>query len=55
MEFSQEIHDFWEKAKNETGIEGAFTDAYGIGDTPSSNRSCLTWCSKERNAPPRLW
>ena len=41
MEFGQEIHDFWEKAKNETGIEGAFTDAYGIGDTPELKQELL--------------
>jgi uncharacterized protein YhfF len=34
MKFSHEILDFWEKVKMETGIEGTFTDAYGIGDTP---------------------
>jgi len=54
MEFSREIHFFWEKAKDETGIEDTFTDAYRIGDPPSSNRSSLTWCFGERNAPPLL-
>ena len=41
MEFSQEILDFWEKVKKETGIEGAFTDAYGIGDTPELKQELL--------------
>jgi len=41
MEFSREIHDFWEKAKDETGIEGTFTDAYGIGDTSELKQELL--------------
>lgn len=41
MEFSREVHDFWEKAKKEKGIEGAFTDAYGIGDTPELKQELL--------------
>lgn len=41
MEFSRETLDFWEKAKSETGIEGAFTDAYGIGDTPELKQELL--------------
>jgi uncharacterized protein YhfF len=41
MEFSREVHDFWEKAKSETCIEGVFTDAYGIGDTPELKQELL--------------
>jgi len=41
MEFSQEILDFWEKVKRETGIYGAFTDAYGMGDTPELKQELL--------------
>jgi len=41
MKFSCEILDFWEKAKSETGIEGEFTDAYGIGDTPEFKQELL--------------
>lgn len=33
MTYSPQVLDFWEKVKKETGIDGAFTDAYGIGDT----------------------
>ncbi len=39
MEFSQEVIDFWEKVKKEASLDGAFADAYGMGDTPNSNRS----------------
>jgi uncharacterized protein YhfF len=42
MEFSQEVLDFWEKVKKETGIDGAFTDAYGIGDTPELKQALLS-------------
>jgi len=41
MELSREVLDFWEKVKNETGIEGVFTDAYGIGDTPELKHELL--------------
>ena len=41
MPFSSETLVFWEKAKNETGIEGVFTDAYGIGDTPELKQELL--------------
>jgi uncharacterized protein YhfF len=41
MEFSQEVLDFWENVKRETGIEGIFTDAYGIGDTPELKQELL--------------
>ena len=41
MEFSQEVLDFWEKVRKETGIKGAFTDAYGIGDTPELKQELL--------------
>ncbi len=41
MKFSREILDFWEKVKSETGIEGVFTDAYGIGDTPELKQELL--------------
>ena len=34
MSYSQEILDFWERAKEATGIEGDFTDAWGFGDNP---------------------
>jgi len=41
MEFSQDVLDFWEKVKEETGIDGAFIDAYGIGDTPELKQELL--------------
>ena len=41
MEFSQEVLDFWEKVKRETGIEGTFTGAYGIGDAPKLKQELL--------------
>jgi uncharacterized protein YhfF len=41
MEFSQEVLDFWEKVKEETGIDGAFADAYGIGDTSELKQELL--------------
>ena len=41
MEFNGEILDFWEKVKSETGIEGEFTDAFGIGDTPELKQELL--------------
>jgi uncharacterized protein YhfF len=41
MEYSREIHAFWEKAKKEKGIEGEFTEAYGIGDTPELKQELL--------------
>lgn len=34
MSYSQEILDFWERAKKTTGIEGDFIDAWGFGDNP---------------------
>jgi len=33
MSFSDEILVFWDRVKRETGVEGDFTDAYGIGDS----------------------
>jgi uncharacterized protein YhfF len=41
MKFSREVLDFWEKVKNEKGIKGAFTDAYGLGDTPELKQELL--------------
>jgi len=41
MPFSSEAFVFWEKAKSETGIEGMFKDAYGIGDTPELKQELL--------------
>ena len=32
--YSQEILDFWDKVKSETGIKGDFADAWGFGDNP---------------------
>ena len=34
MSYSQDILDFWERAKKATGIKGDFTDAWGFGDNP---------------------
>lgn len=34
MPFSREILDFWQKAKQDTGIRGEFQDAWGFGDNP---------------------
>jgi uncharacterized protein YhfF len=42
MEFSREVLDFWEKVKREMGIEGTFTDAYGIEDTPGLKQELLS-------------
>ena len=33
MSFSDETLVFWDRVKRETGVEGDFTDAYGIGDS----------------------
>ncbi|MCW4012117.1 MAG: ASCH domain-containing protein [Candidatus Bathyarchaeota archaeon] len=34
MSYSQDVLDFWERAKTATGITGGFTDAWGFGDNP---------------------
>lgn len=34
MEHPAEVHEFWERVKAETGIEGNFQDAWGFGDSP---------------------
>jgi uncharacterized protein YhfF len=34
LSYSQEVLDFWERAKQATGIEGDFADAWGFGDNP---------------------
>lgn len=34
MSYSQEVLDFWKRAKQVTGIEGDFADAWGFGDNP---------------------
>ena len=41
MTFSDETLAFWDKVKRETGVEGAFTDAYGIGDSPELKQELL--------------
>jgi len=41
MSFSDETLAFWNKVKRETGIEGDFTDAYGIGDSPELKQELL--------------
>ncbi len=41
MTYSPRVLDFWEKIKRETGIEGDFTDAYGIGDSPELKQELL--------------
>ena len=41
MTFSDEALAFWDKVKRETGVEGAFTDAYGIGDSPELKQELL--------------
>ena len=33
-EHSPEVHEFWDRVKTETGIEGDFQDAWGFGDSP---------------------
>jgi uncharacterized protein YhfF len=34
LSYSQEVLDFWERAKKATGITGNFADAWGFGDNP---------------------
>ena len=34
MSYSQDVLDFWERAKVATGITGDFADAWGFGDNP---------------------
>ena len=41
MTFSDETLAFWNKVKRETGVEGDFTDAYGIGDSPELKQELL--------------
>ncbi len=34
MGHPHEVHEFWDRVKAETGIEGSFQDAWGFGDSP---------------------
>jgi uncharacterized protein YhfF len=34
MEHPAEVHEFWDRVKDETGIQGNFQDAWGFGDSP---------------------
>ena len=34
MEHPPEVREFWDRVKEETGIEGEFQDAWGFGDSP---------------------
>jgi uncharacterized protein YhfF len=34
MEHPPEVHEFWDRVREETGIEGDFQDAWGFGDSP---------------------
>ncbi len=41
MSFSDETLAFWDKVKRETDVEGDFTDAYGVGDSPELKQELL--------------
>ena len=41
MEHPREVHEFWDRVKEETGIEGTFQDAWAFADTPEISDELL--------------
>ncbi|NIP33404.1 MAG: hypothetical protein GWN18_00590, partial [Thermoplasmata archaeon] len=41
MEHSREVHEFWDRVKEETGIEADFQDAWAFADTPDISDDLL--------------